>query len=139
VWKQHYIAQLDMDTTMSSGACWRMGRTSTRMKGRHLVVLTLHSALQLTVKMGHETTVRLMLEKGADVNAQRGDFGNALQTAANKGNEGILRLLLEKGAHVNAQGGNYGSALQAAAYNGNEGIMRLLMEKGADINSQRGY
>ena len=49
--------------------------------------------------------VRSLLEKGADVNAQGGHFGNALQAASYGGDEGVVRSLLEKGADVNAQGG----------------------------------
>jgi ankyrin repeat protein len=44
------------------------------------------------------------LEKGADVNAQGGYYGNALQAAANGGHDSVVTLLLEKGADVNAQG-----------------------------------
>jgi ankyrin repeat protein len=59
--------------------------------------------------------VTLLLEKGADVNAQGGYYGNALQAAANGGHESVVTLLLENGADVNAQGGYYGNALQAAS------------------------
>jgi ankyrin repeat protein len=59
--------------------------------------------------------VTLLLEKGADVNAQGGHYGNALQAAANGGHDSVVTLLLEKGADVNAQGGHYGNALQAAS------------------------
>ena len=62
--------------------------------------------------------LKLLLEKGADVNAQGGEYGNALQAASYKGHSEIVKLLLEKGADVNAQGGEYGNALQAASYKG---------------------
>ncbi|KAA8894567.1 hypothetical protein FN846DRAFT_999693 [Sphaerosporella brunnea] len=81
---------------------------------------------------------RLLIEEGADVNAQGGRFGNALRAAAFDGNEAVVRLLIEKGADVNAQGGHYGNALQAAASNGNEAVVRLLIEKGAHVNAQGG-
>jgi ankyrin repeat protein len=48
--------------------------------------------------------VTLLLEKGADVNAQGGDYGNALYAASNRGHDSVVTLLLEKGADVNAQG-----------------------------------
>jgi ankyrin repeat protein len=48
--------------------------------------------------------VTLLLEKGADVNAQGGHYGNALQAASGGGHDSIVTLLLEKGADVNAQG-----------------------------------
>jgi ankyrin repeat protein len=42
------------------------------------------------------------LEKGAAVNAQGGQYGNALQAASLYGDETVVRLLLDKGADVNA-------------------------------------
>jgi len=42
--------------------------------------------------------VRLLLDKGADVNAQGGSFGNALQAASENGHEAVVRLLLDEGA-----------------------------------------
>ncbi|CUS10750.1 unnamed protein product, partial [Tuber aestivum] len=47
---------------------------------------------------GSESVVRLLLERGAEVNAQGGYYGNALQAAACCDNESIVRLLLERGA-----------------------------------------
>jgi hypothetical protein len=39
-------------------------------------------------------TVQLLLEKGADVNAQGGRFGNALQAASYKGHKKIVQILI---------------------------------------------
>ncbi|KAJ6607607.1 ankyrin repeat-containing domain protein [Mycena sp. CBHHK59/15] len=88
--------------------------------------------------IGYIEGVRLLLEKGADVNAQGGAYGSALQATSYRGTIEIVGLLLEKGADVNAQGGVFGSALQAASYGGNTEIMDLLLTKGADINAQGG-
>jgi ankyrin repeat protein len=52
--------------------------------------------------------VKLLLENGAEVNAEGGEYGNALQAASFRGNEAIVKLLLENGAEVNAEGGNMG-------------------------------
>jgi ankyrin repeat protein len=60
----------------------------------------------------------VLLERGADVNAQGGQYGNALQAASDSGHEEIVQVLLERGADVNAQGGLYGNALQAASHSG---------------------
>ena len=60
---------------------------------------------------GHDKIVQLLLEKGAEVNAQGGHYGNALQAACSGGHDKIVQLLLERGAEVNAQGGDYGNAL----------------------------
>jgi ankyrin repeat protein len=91
---------------------------------------------------GHDQIVQRLLEKGADVNAQGGYYGNALQAASVKGHDQIVQLLLEKGADVNAQGdrgGYYGNALQAASAGGHDQVVQRLLEKGADVNAQCGY
>ena len=67
--------------------------------------------------------MKLLLEKGADINAQGGQYVNALQAALFHGHEVIVKLLLEKGADVNAQGGLYGNALQAASHQENSKIL----------------
>ncbi|EDU40458.1 ankyrin repeat domain containing protein [Pyrenophora tritici-repentis Pt-1C-BFP] len=94
--------------------------------------------LYLAADNGHYGTTELLLEKGADVNAQGGEYGNALQAASARGHEAIVKLLLDKGADVNAQGGGYGNALQAASAGGHEAIVKLLLNKGADVNAQGG-
>jgi ankyrin repeat protein len=71
--------------------------------------------------------VQLLLEKGADVNAQGGNYGNALQAAASNGNEGIVRLFLEKGTEIKH------THLQFAVENGKKEAVQLLLEKEAEI------
>jgi hypothetical protein len=87
---------------------------------------------------GHGKVVQLLLEKGAEINAQGGEYGNALQAASSRGHDKIVQLLLEKGAEINAQGGKYGNALQAASSRGHDQIVQLLLENGADANAQGG-
>ena len=82
--------------------------------------------------------VTKILDHGADINAQGGEYDNALQAAAAEGDEAIVQLLLERGADINGQGGKYGNALQAAAACGDEAKVRLLLDRGADINAQGG-
>ena len=53
----------------------------------------------------------MLLDKGAEVNAQGGWYGNALQAASEGGHEKVIQMLLDKGAEVNIQGGEYGNAL----------------------------
>ncbi|KAF8326443.1 ectomycorrhiza-induced ankyrin-domain/NACHT-domain-containing protein [Amanita rubescens] len=98
-----------------------------------------YSALvEIASENGYIGIVRLLLDKGANVNAQGVKHGNALQAASMGGNAEIVRLLLDKGANVNAQGGHYGNALQAASLRGNAEIARLLLDKGANVNAQGG-
>ena len=58
------------------------------------------TALGVASRQKYEDIVRLLLEKGADVNIQH---GTALSHACSVGSEAIVRLLLEKGADVNIQ------------------------------------
>ncbi|KAM4061838.1 ankyrin repeats (many copies) domain-containing protein [Hirsutella rhossiliensis] len=80
--------------------------------------------------------LQTLLNKGADVNAQGGRYGNALQAASTQGHEKVVQTLLDKGADVNIQGGEDGNALQAASLEGHEKVVQMLLEKGADVNSQ---
>jgi len=63
------------------------------------------NALQDASLKGDRGVVELLLERGADVNAQGGEYGNALQAASVWGDREVVELLLDKGADVNAQGG----------------------------------
>ncbi|KAK4206260.1 ankyrin repeat protein [Rhypophila decipiens] len=87
---------------------------------------------------GLVSSTRMLLEKGAEVNAQGGEYGNALQAASYRGHGKIVQMLLDKGADVNAQGGNDGNALQRASYRGHGKIVQMLLEKGAEVNAQGG-
>ena len=96
------------------------------------------NALQAASFGGHEKVVQMLLDQGADVNAQGGEYGNALQAASVKGHEKVVQMLLDQGADVNAQGGNYGNALQAASVGGHEKVVQMLLDQGADVNAQGG-
>jgi len=96
------------------------------------------SGLILAGLYEHYFVVKLLLEKGADVNAQGGYYGNALHAACCQRNPKIVQLLLEKGANVNAQE-ECQTALQAACQTGSKIFVRLLLDKQANINAQGGY
>jgi ankyrin repeat protein len=87
---------------------------------------------------GLADVVDLLLEKGADANAQGGQYGNALQAAAGSGHERTVQLLIAHGAQVNALNPRYGSALQAASEGGHYQVVKHLIYAGADVNLQGG-
>jgi ankyrin repeat protein len=94
--------------------------------------------LYYTACLGLRTITRLLLDKGARVNAQGGEYGNALQAASNGGHKQVVRMLLSAGASVNAHGGYRSSALQAASYAGHEQVVEMLLSAGASVNAQGG-
>lgn len=79
---------------------------------------------------GHKEVAELLLERGADVNAEGGVYGNALQAASSQGHKEVAQMLLEKGADVNARGGRYGNALCAASYGGHKETAEVFLEEG---------
>ena len=97
------------------------------------------AALSIAAEHGHEELVKLLLDQGAEINAQGRGYGNALQSASGRGHEQIVRLLFDQGADVNAQGGQHGNALQAALPGGHEQTVKLLLDQSAEVNAQGGH
>ncbi len=71
---------------------------------------------------GHESIVKLMIEKGAN------DWNWGLYGACFGGHESIVKLMIEKGAN------NWNRGLYGACLGGHEciGIVKLIIEKGAN-------
>ncbi|KAF4981773.1 hypothetical protein FZEAL_2495 [Fusarium zealandicum] len=89
----------------------------------------------------NEDIVRLLLEKGADVNCS-GHFGQSpLQEACGSGTLETARLLIEWGANVNPpDGSNYGSmrstlCLYYAQKRGEPDMIKLLLDNGAKLQN----
>ncbi|RII20696.1 hypothetical protein CUC08_Gglean001282 [Alternaria sp. MG1] len=88
--------------------------------------------------LGFSTVTRLLLDAGAEVNAEGGYNGNALQAASDGGYEQVVKTLLDAGAEVNAQEGVFGNALQAASLRGHEQVVKILLNQGAEVNAEGG-
>jgi len=84
-------------------------------------------------------SLKLLLQKGADVNAKNKDDGTPLHKAIILENIEIIKLLLEKGAKINILDKNGVSALYIAVYNNNKDIVELLLQYGADVNALNIY
>ncbi|KAA0168611.1 hypothetical protein FNF27_07123 [Cafeteria roenbergensis] len=72
---------------------------------------------------GHESTVGLLLDRGADVEARNKSGWTAVMVAARNGHESTVGLLLDRGADVKATNSAGNSALRVAA---NASIVRVL-------------
>jgi ankyrin repeat protein len=93
------------------------------------------NALYQATDNEHEETVKMLLEYGADPNAEGPTYGFALAASAYDGTTGIMQALLAKGANVNKRGGEYGTALQAAAFRGDSDNVEILLSHGAVLNT----
>ena len=85
---------------------------------------------------GHEDVVKLLLDKGAEVDAKHSTDGRtAMWFASQEGHAEVVKLLLEKGAEVNTKRTTTGAtSLLLASKNGHIEVVKLLLEKGAEVN-----
>jgi hypothetical protein len=123
------------------------------------------SALHAAVMIGNEATVRVLLDEGAEISADK-DGWTPLHLAALNGDKSMVHLLLENGADITAEdsGGRTGrdwaalseenvtdlerqarykakvyftlTGLRGAASKGEEVRVRQLLKNGADINAE---
>ena len=93
--------------------------------------------LSWAAERGHEVVVKLLAEKGADVESTDPAYGRTpLSWAAMQGHEAVVKLLLEKGADMESKNYWGRTPLSWAAENGREGVMKLLLKEGADVESK---
>ncbi len=77
------------------------------------------TALSLAVERGHESTVKLLLEKGQTPAGVRiRTTGTLLSWAATLGNEEIVALLLKRGFYIEAEDNEHRTVLALAAREG---------------------
>ena len=89
--------------------------------------------------LGQWDTLRLLLERGADVHAEGGDAWTALHWAARNAHTGeeadVVVGLLEEGAKVGARSKSGYTPLHVAASHGNLATVMTLVEYGADVHA----
>lgn len=86
-------------------------------------------ALGKAARKGHIEVVKLLLNKGLDLNKQNKDCETLLMTAAKNGHTEIVIELLSKGANPNSEDKNKNTALIYAAANGHKEILEILLDK----------
>jgi ankyrin repeat protein len=92
--------------------------------------------LMLAAETGRTDFAKLLIEKGADVNAENDEGHIALGCASYYGHIEIAESLIEAGAEVNAQNIYGVTALMAASFAGYTDIAKLLIDKGANVSVQ---
>ena len=100
---------------------------------------------------GHEAVVKLLLEKGADVESRYAEYDRTpLSRAAENGHEAVVKLLLEKGADVESKNARWPDAAvmgsrerargggEAAAREGGRREVQDLLTAGHRCRGQQG-
>jgi hypothetical protein len=94
------------------------------------------NALVAACWKGNETTIKLLLDAGADVN-EDGSCWFPIQAACEGRRENIAKLLLMNGADVNVQGCiMHDSILDSAVRGGDLSIIKLMLDNGAKVETQ---
>jgi ankyrin repeat protein len=90
----------------------------------------INAALMYAASADHTNAIKLLLDKGADINV-KDEYGETLLIqAVSASHVDVVKLLLEKGA------GEINTALMKASYRGDTNMVELLLDKGADINAK---
>ncbi len=121
--RENNIAQLKALLDGESG-----GKTGANLADRHGI-----TPLMMAAEIGSLDAMRVLIDRGADVNAQN-DFGStALMWSVS--DPAKVRLLLEHGAQVNLAARTGRTALIIAAFtNPSAEVVRLLLAKGANVD-----
>ncbi|KAM0704420.1 hypothetical protein Q7P35_008654 [Cladosporium inversicolor] len=94
------------------------------------------AALQSEHCLKNEATVKLLLERGANVNVRDFEDATPLHDAVS-GSKAVVKVLLtHDGVDVNARNKNEETALHLAARGEKQAMVQLLLEHGADVNAK---
>ena len=83
---------------------------------------------------GHTKSVRMLLDRGANVKHADDEGRTALSLAAVRGHKVVAKLLLKNGTEMNAQDKKGNTALALAAGKNHDAVVRFLLESGADAD-----
>jgi ankyrin repeat protein len=90
----------------------------------------------LAIRLKNLRIVRLLVEKGADVNAKSDQNVSALMVACFQNQVDIVKFLIKKKVDINAKAEGGMDAILLTSQQGNIEITRLLLESGAKLDSK---
>ena len=112
-----------------------------RIKGIDLNVKSNGTTLlQVSSMNGRVSTVKYLLDHGADVHSDEGEFGSVIVAAASSllfdKSEAIISLLIGRGAHVESRDAGGMRPLHFAAKNGAIETIKILLDAKAEVDSR---
>ena len=125
-------AALRCDSMMSL-----LARNGVPLEGEYQVSSTFRlNILQEAVTLGRQSTIRILLDNGAKVDACSPSHGTALMIALSLGREALAKLLIQRGADVNrtrpaSESCPYTNPIEAAILGRKPGLLNLLFQAGA--------
>ena len=84
---------------------------------------------------GYTEIIRILLEYGADINAQNDVGATPLHWAANQGYSEVVCVLLEQGADPNIPNNGHATPLHRAVQAKSAATVRLFLEHGVDVDA----
>ncbi|MCY4173388.1 MAG: ankyrin repeat domain-containing protein [Cyanobacteria bacterium MAG CAR3_bin_5] len=92
--------------------------------------------LHKAASVNHVEMVELLLQHGADINAEDRSENSPLHLAIYAGHGDLARLLIEAGADVQARNHAGNTPVQMAAFAGLPEVIKLLVDAGSPVNLQ---
>ncbi|KAN0072779.1 ankyrin repeat domain containing protein [Elaphomyces granulatus] len=91
------------------------------------------TALSRAAAKGHEGVMKVLLEKGAELDSKSTNHRTPLSYAAGSGHEVVVKLLVEKGAELECKDEHGWTPLLWAEGDGHQEVVKLLVENGTDL------
>lgn len=102
-------------------------------------VETRNKAIKFAVSGGHEMVVRMLIERGWQLDTKYKYWSTPLLQACNLNYTALAKLLIQKGSNLSAKDSRGYTPLHYCALNGNEEISQVLISKGVDIWARTAY
>lgn len=87
---------------------------------------------------GHEAVVRLLLERGANIESKDTEGRTAISVAAENGQLAVVNLLLQQGANCELEANSGHTPVSFAICRGHEDVVRLLLGTDIEVKSTSG-
>jgi ankyrin repeat protein len=94
------------------------------------------TALLRGAQSGHDSIVKLLIEKGAELDSKDNNGRTALSWATQFKRDSVVELLIGKGAELESRDNDGRTALSLAVESGSDSAAKLLIEMGAELDSK---